>query len=149
MFLFVVYAVLVWYGALRHRRSWLGFVYVVLGLMGVALVGYFHWQLSRWTNGRICLPVLQSLLYPYGGLVMAVGFFIAWLPARYTGSQCRACGYDLTGLEADVRQCPECGVRHAMVHERGRPCCHCGSRLSASDPEESVCPFCCTVHLLA
>jgi hypothetical protein len=149
VFLFVAYAMLVWYWALRFRRSWLGFACVVLGLVGVGLVGYAHWELNKWTNGRICLPVLQSLLYPYGVLVLIVGVFIASLPARYCGTQCRACGYDLTGLETEHRACPECSTRHAMSHEQGLPCFHCGGRLPTGNPIEAVCPICSTVHLMA
>lgn len=119
MFVFVLYAVTVWLGAARWRRRPGGFVCVFLGfvvLLGVALL---HVQLSRWTEGKIYLPVLQSLLYPYIALVTGVGLFIAMLPTRAQCVEhengCAWCGYDLRGLDAErTLRCPECG-RSAIV----------------------------------
>lgn len=148
MFVFVLYAALVWYAAIRWRRSWLGLLCVLAGLAGVALIAFAHIKLNQWTHGRIYLPVLQVLLYPYGALILMIGLFILTIPRIYAGSQCRKCGYELKGLETHVRRCPECGTVHAMFHETGNACATCAGELGASDGDTRVCEECKTVHLL-
>ncbi len=148
MFALIAYAVLVWYGALRWRRNWRGVIAVVLGVLGVVVVGFLHYKLNEWTHGRVYLRVLQVLLYPYGVLVAAVGFFIAALPRVYAGAQCRSCGYDLRGLETDERVCPECATTHALGHRSGEPCRTCLRPLPSRGVDQQVCTSCGTVHLL-
>lgn len=117
LFFFVAYAVFVWYATAIRRRRWQGFAIAVAGLLGVAVVGYLHWLLNIYTDGRINLPVLQSILYPYGLLVFAVSVYIACLPRTVVPGVCHTCGYDLAGLAtvSESRQlmakCPECGRR--------------------------------------
>jgi ribosomal protein L37E len=118
---FVGYALLVWYFAAKHRRQWLGLGWVVLGIAGLMGLNYLHYRIGRWSAARdsagqgIVLPVLQSIMYPYTGLVGLVGLFIVAMPTTYhTG--CFRCGYDLTGLEAD--RCPECGEPKHRVYRR-------------------------------
>lgn len=110
MFLFIIYAVAVWFAAVKWRRDWRGLLTVLLGIGGILGVGYLHIRLNDWTGGTIYLPVLQSILYPYGGLVALVGFFIICLPRAVPHSDCRRCGYDLRGQEAAPITCPECGM---------------------------------------
>lgn len=120
MFFFVAYAFLIWYWCVRWRRRWPAFASVAAGACGVALVGFFHYRLNVWTGGKIFLPVLQSILYPYGVMVVAVGMYISCLPARRPEVHCRRCHYDLEGLhedEIDSPRCPECGLEEAT----GRP----------------------------
>lgn len=148
MFAFVLYAGLVWYAAVRWRRTWLGFALVFAGLAGVGLVAFAHYKLNKWTNGYINLPVLQVLLYPYGALILVIGLFIAALPRVYQGTQCRRCGYELHGLETRVRTCPECGTVHAMDHLRGESCATCENAMGSDDGDKCVCPDCRTVHVL-
>jgi hypothetical protein len=119
MFAFVVYAVVIWYAAARFRRQWESFAWVAGGLAGLLLVAWLHTKLSDWTDGRIFLPVLRSLLYPYTALVVAVGLFIACLPVGRVKVDCPTCDYDLRGLEDEVNSCPECGTPFMM--EAGRP----------------------------
>ncbi len=148
MFALIAYAVLVWYGALRWRRNWRGVAAVAIGVLGVVLTGYLHFMLNEWTQGRVYLRVLQVLLYPYGVLVAAVGFFIAALPRVYSGAQCRSCGYDLRGLESNERVCPECATKHALSHRSGEPCRTCLRPLPSRQVDHHVCTSCGTVHLL-
>jgi len=145
---FVFYAGLVWYGALKRRREVMGFVYTMLGVLGVAVLGYVHYLLNIWSHGALCLPVLQSLLYPFGVLILAMGLFLACLPPRYSGSRCRSCGYDLRGLETDDRVCPECATRHVLFHGAGEPCRACHTPLKAREWNQAVCTRCGTVHLM-
>lgn len=110
--LFVGYAMLVWVFAARFRRRLGGFVAVGLGLAGLVGLNYLHWLLSEWTHGRIYLPVLRSIMYPYTAMVFVVGLFIACLP-RVSSAGCAHCGYSLHGLapRLGVFTCPECGGR--------------------------------------
>lgn len=117
MFLFVIFAAYSWFLAFRHRRRWRGGLVLLCSMLLVGLVGYFHWMLNRWTGGRIYLPVLQILLYPYGLLVLAMGIFLVVQPRRAL-YECRRCHYDLRGLvEEGLYSCPECGRRHAYLRD--------------------------------
>lgn len=151
MFLFVVYAVLVWYLACRWRREWRGLGVVALGLAGVGLVAIVHYKLHVWTEGRVYLPVMQMLLYPYGLLVAGFGLFIWALPRTFSSrgrELCRSCGYDVTGLAEEARYaCPECGNEHAHEHT-GPACAACGERLPELSPAGKCrCSRCRTLHI--
>lgn len=109
MFAFVVYAVGIWYAAAKWRRRWLSFAWVGIGFLGCVFVAWLHYRLNIYTHGKIYLPILRSLLYPYTGLVVVVGLYIACLPRgnRLEGC-CPWCRYDLKGLPRPAK-CPECG----------------------------------------
>lgn len=115
MIVFVIYAVVAWYYAARHRRSWRGALVVLLAAAGLGLVAYGHWRLNVWTHGRIYFRVLQGLLYPYAALVVVMAAFIVSLPrpGRRTTPACARCRYDLAGLASDA-DCPECGLGAAF-----------------------------------
>lgn len=115
MILFVVYAVFIWYVSFRYRRSLAGIGVFFAGLAGIALVGGFHYQLNEWTGGKIYLPVLQILLYPYAGLVAFISAYLWIMPRRPAENHCVSCGYSLRGLELDQPTCPECGVASATI----------------------------------
>lgn len=130
---FAGYAVLVWYAALRWRRRWESFAWVLAGILGLVLVALLHIQLSRWTRGGIYLPVLQCLLYPYAALVGGIGLYLACLPRRVVAAQCLRCQYDLAGLAGEAEQCPECGLPTTPIPARPSR----GPRPEASAP---ACP---------
>lgn len=106
--LLAVYAVFVWFLAMRWRRRWYGFASVW------ALAGLF------W----LAAPLVRSLSPDWHGmnlliqgetvLILAAGMFICVLPRPpEVERHCRTCWYDLSGLEADASgamKCPECGV---------------------------------------
>jgi len=119
LFLFIIYAVGIWFAAGRWRREWRGLLSVVGGVAGVLLVGYLHIRLNEWTKGGIYLPVLQSILYPFGALVGFVGLFIVTLPRTQIPSSCSRCGYDLQGQEESPPICPECGAASNHKHAPG------------------------------
>lgn len=148
MVFFAFYAGLVWYGALKWRREILGFVSTLLGVLGIAAIGYVHYLLNAWSNGAMCLPLLQSMLYPFGVLILVMGVFLSCLPRKYAGPMCRGCGYDLRGLETDERRCPECATRHVLYHGIAEPCRVCGLGLRARGLAEASCGRCGTVYLL-
>lgn len=110
MILFVFYAMLVWYGAYLWRRRWGGLVVLAAALTGLLVVWKVHYRMNGWVEGGNFLPVLRVLLAPYIVLVMGVGVVLVCqrrLPR--SGYYCRACQYDLSGLEPAALACPECG----------------------------------------
>lgn len=116
MFFFPVYAVIAWALAFRFRRKWKGAGVVALSVLGLIGLAWVHWKLSVITHGRVYLPILQMLLYPYIVLVAFGGVFVAAMPRRPGRGQCHACGYGLAGLEAGHAGvvCPECGAGAAV-----------------------------------
>lgn len=131
MIAFAFYAVAVWYAAAKWRRQWAAFGWVAAGALGLVMVGYFHWKLNIWTNGRIYFRVLQTLLYPYSVLVVGMGLYLACLPRPLKSLHCEACRYDLKGLEGEAALCPECGTTHPRLN-RGPT--------AAPDPEAAPLP---------
>jgi hypothetical protein len=112
MFAFVVYAIAVWYFAFQWRRRWESLAVVGAGALGVVLVAWLHWLLYVWSGGRIQVAVLQSMLYPYGLLVVGVGFYLACLPSALSPAvRCLRCDYDMRSLDEPDAICPECGQR--------------------------------------
>ncbi len=106
---FLGYAMLVWWPCAVFRRRWPSFVAATLGVLGMMVIIEMHRRLGHMTEGRIFVPVMQVLLYPYMYLVGAVGLFIAVLPRQPPLGHCGRCGYDLSGQAQDHWQCPECG----------------------------------------
>lgn len=148
MFLFVIYAALFWWLSVKHRRTWTGFAWAFGGFLGLCLLGYIHYRMDIWTNHRIYLPVLQTILYPYAALVLIVSLFLASLPPKFRGIACRQCGYDLTGLEVARPRCPECGRQHAVVAARPLACAVCSADMKQLSSHEPACPDCRTYHLV-
>lgn len=125
MFLFVVYALAVWYFAIRYRRRIGAFVAVTIGLFGLLFVMYMHTRLNDWMGGVINLQVLRGLLYPYTAVVVGIGYYVACLPRIEPDGACASCGYSLAGLPGDeVDCCPECGIELGhRVREAPTPTC--------------------------
>ena len=140
MFVFVIYAVAVWYFAIRYRRTWRGFAAVALGIAGLVAVSYLHIQISRWTGGRIYVEALQVLVYPYTAMVGLVGFYGAILPRRTNPRACIGCGYDRAGLHAASPSCPECGLPEYPLN--GTACANCGQDLARFATGKGRCPKC-------
>jgi predicted RNA-binding Zn-ribbon protein involved in translation (DUF1610 family) len=147
MFLFIVYAVLVWWGAFHWRRHVLGFASVLGGSGVCVLLGMGHTWMGNATDGQIFMPVFQGLLYPYTALLLSVGLCFAVAPAHTGGRTavnsplCRGCGYDLTGLERRARKCPECALPRAWARDE-RHCLHCDLDITHTSASVSSCPGC-------
>lgn len=143
MFAFVAYAIGVWYAAARYRRRLAAFLWVGAGLLGLLGIAYLHHWLSVWTGGKIYVPLMRSLLYPYTLLVVAVGVFIACLPRP--PSPCRKCGHDTSQDGLDARACGGCGLPRAY-RAQGTRCGLCKYDLSGLDLDEGRCPECGTFY---
>ncbi|MDX2117411.1 MAG: hypothetical protein SFY96_04430 [Planctomycetota bacterium] len=152
MFVFIIYAAAVWALIVRDRRRWLALLWIVLGGAGVALTAWLHALLAFYTQQQLYLPVLRTLLIPFGVLVVVVGAFIAILPRTPAYRACRACRYDMSmldgaGVPGVVEACPECGTRHAFDHTLTGPCIQCGVTLGHGTGERQRCGACGTIHV--
>lgn len=145
--LFVIYAALVWWAALRWRRRLLGFVAVGLGVMGVWFVARFYLLLGSML-GIERTDSFMILMVPFGGIVGVVGAYIACLPVRRE-TACRRCGYSLIGIEREggLLICPECGARHAFAEGESPPCSSCGGETKPHGHRDWVCVNC-GLHVL-
>jgi len=115
MLLFVVYAMLVWYGSLRGRRRLSGYAVWIGGVLFLLLVNRLPLELARAYNFVEYVVVFRVLLYPYIALVGCVGLFLVRLPIDLPRGElhCKACRYDLSDLKHEVlsgEPCPECGA---------------------------------------
>lgn len=146
----VIYACVVWYVAMRWRRRWPSFMAVgasvmLLGAVGIGLRSVhaaveFGAQPSLSITGPLRNPVVEALLWPYTGMVMAVGVYIACLPrSAPSEAHCRGCHYDLSGMNPEGLVCPECGAAQEYR------CLACNCDLGGRSPVGLKCPDCCTV----
>lgn len=103
VYLFVLYAMLIWFGVYTFRRRW-----VAWGILALSLpVAWLVVRLTQWLAGsQNTMLVMMAAVYEL--LILMVGVLIALQrrekPARFP---CRQCSYDLTGNQSGV--CPECG----------------------------------------
>lgn len=107
---FTGYALLVWWLACRHRRTIPGLLIVVLGTLALIGISAFHSKLQVWSDNRIYVPPLQTMLKSFTILVAIVGLYIVVLPRRHPPGACPTCGYDLSALTSESGVCPECGA---------------------------------------
>ena len=124
MILFPAFAALVWFAALRWRRTVRGFAAVAAGLAIILMVAYFHQRLGDWVEFEIFRPEFQLVLRSYAGILTAVGLYICVLPRRPADDStarvpCAKCGYELEGLAVEhpgeLGRCPECGTTNRLV----------------------------------
>ncbi|MGQ0628769.1 MAG: hypothetical protein ACT4PL_11800 [Phycisphaerales bacterium] len=130
MILFAVYAVFVWYLAMRYRRRWLGFAIVLVGAALCLLLAKALMKFDTFLGGGPRL--VQHLIWGESALVLVVGLFVASLPRPPSGRHCAYCWYDLRGLESESGGstasagpgaepvCPECGEPLLGWGKRGR-----------------------------
>lgn len=106
MVFFAVYAVFVWYLALRWRRRVAGVVCVVIGTLLVYWVGRY---VPGWFADHVGQVGVRWLLYAEAAIVGGIGAFIVVMPRAPEYPHCAYCRYDLRGLADEATECPECG----------------------------------------
>lgn len=123
VFIFVLYAMGIWYLCGKHRRQWKGVLWIVLGLAGIGVVGWLHYQGAVYFGRASYFSVMSHLLIPYAALVAFLGGAILTFPRKQSPDRCLKCGYDLIGHEVAEPICPECGTPHALPprHMRTSP----------------------------
>lgn len=146
MILFLFYAVFVWYFSFRWRRQWMGFMSVIGGVLVVGLFSRLMHILHGilLANGVVAKGdsrLLDMLLVLEAVLVGGIGLFFACLPRDRAVKPCRACGYELAGLDAENPTCPECGLIHAAAKLNLRPCRRCGVQQWLAR-DQKTCPRC-------
>jgi hypothetical protein len=124
MLLFVFYAVLVWYGAFRGRRRFVGLAVLLVGILFLLLVNRVHLEVARAYNYDEYVAVFRVLLYPYIIFVGSVSLFLVSLPIELPKGElhCKVCRYDLSDLKDEVlsgEPCPECGATIQEASSRG------------------------------
>lgn len=109
MILPVVYAVLVWYAAMRFRRQWTGLASVAAAIVLLLLLNLMlGGERGQWSGRGANMLII--LLWPYTALVGGGALFIFCLPRRPPGDyHCQKCFYDFKGLDPAFLVCPECG----------------------------------------
>ncbi|MEM9167507.1 MAG: NADH-quinone oxidoreductase subunit J [Planctomycetota bacterium] len=123
MFLFVIYALAVWFAAFRWRRQILGLGAVIGGVLLLELFNVVHGRIASYWHYGDLLVVFRVVMYPYMVLVAMVGIYLALLPKELNRSEhaCRACFYDLGALVDEMDDhtpCPECGTTIAEASTR-------------------------------
>jgi hypothetical protein len=105
LIIFAVYAVVVWFLAMRWRRQFRGFVVSIAGALLAMLI---TWGLRRIISEMAYIQ-LSLLLFAEAAIVGGMGVFIALLPRAPAHPHCPWCWYNTSGLGPDVKACPECG----------------------------------------
>jgi hypothetical protein len=140
MLLFPLYAALVWYGCYRWRRRFVGFAIYAAGVLALVMLAYLDVRLMRWMFNSPPSPSLLLLLCAEAGMVALVGALVVCSPRERAAKPCRACGYELEGLDDANPRCPECGLEGAALEPTACPGC---GRLVAADPAgQGLCGEC-------
>ncbi|MEO1534932.1 MAG: hypothetical protein AAFS11_05160 [Planctomycetota bacterium] len=139
MFLFVAYALIVWYAALRYRRRAAGIACIIAAMFGLHLFNLVHGDIAR-TFGYD-ENIFRGLMYPYMGLVAAIGLYLFSFPRELPRGlvHCRACWFDLSDHEelTPDTPCPECGTTPAeALSRKGRRIAR--KRLAAAEPVAEI-----------
>lgn len=105
MYVFVLYAALVWFGVYTFRRRWPSLAILALSVpLAFLVVRGTQWLMGTQNT------VIWLMAGLYEGLILLIGVLIAAQPrVRPARFPCRRCHYDLTGNESGI--CPECGAR--------------------------------------
>ncbi|HBS29828.1 MAG TPA: hypothetical protein DEB06_10365, partial [Phycisphaerales bacterium] len=109
MYLFVLYAAIIWLAVYRFRRRWQGFVILLCGAGAIWLVA--DWLFGRPARGgQVAVSNGLAMAYFYEASIVGIGLFLVLQSRRApVFERCPKCRYDLRGNTTGV--CPECGTR--------------------------------------
>jgi len=127
VFLFVLYALTVWWFVYQFRGRWPAFAILAVTVPAVVVViraaqmmlepgAGLTWTALDWSvliggsGGHApgsAAPFVALMVWVYEALVLAIGLLIAVQPRRWAPNSCRHCRYDLAGNVSGI--CPECG----------------------------------------
>jgi len=111
VFIFPLYAVLIWYFAMRWRRQVRGFAVVLAGTAGCWISVEILMLFNERLDGSPYL--FTHFIWGEAALILLLGTYICCLPRPPKGRHCGYCWYDLTGLSSfpdEAFVCPECGT---------------------------------------
>ncbi len=143
MLLLAAYAAITWYAIFLKRRTWSGLALLILSLVGVAVLAYLDLTLHRYLVGGSPSIGFQLILASEAFMILAVGTMLLVLPRERAAVPCRACGYELRGLDDANPRCPECGLEHAARRPRAGRCVQCDEHLPEGvEALDTVVPCC-------
>lgn len=142
VFIFPLYAVLVWYACFRWRRHFLGVASLLAGLGGLLVLAWLDVRIARWLTNQFPMPGFLLLLAGEGMIVLLIGTYLVAMPRERVRVPCRGCGYELDGLETANPRCPECGLGHAAARPVRGACRRCGQDAAPSASGAPVCARC-------
>lgn len=119
MLLFPIYAAMVWYACYRWRRRFLGWAAYGAGVAGILLLLVADIRLMRLVFNQTPAPSFLLLLGAEAVMVAVIGLLVVTAPRERPVVPCRACGYELDGLDDPNPRCPECGTAEAAKRRRG------------------------------
>jgi hypothetical protein len=110
VFLFVAYAVAVWFAAFHYRRRLhaVPILFVTVGVLWAVI--HLHGRIATLAGIGHLIPVFRSIMWAYTAIVAAGAVFLATLPRVTSLRPCRLCGYELSGVADEASACPECGA---------------------------------------
>ncbi len=132
MIILPVYAIAIWTVIAVFRRRWQAFVITGLSVLPVGWITHLCVQHIPLKPGEPRPTWLYMISLGYGALILVIGLVIAVQRRDVRVSDCRACGYDLSGSRK--LSCPECGEAVVCV------ACH----RAFEDDEALRCPACLT-----
>lgn len=142
MFIFPLYAALVWYCCARWRREFLGFAAYVAGVACIVLLVYVDVRLMRLVFNTGASPTFLLLLWAEAGIIALIGGFVVLSPKERVARPCRGCGYELEGLDDPNPRCPECGIADAFSEPADGSCVSCGTRTATVSARAPRCERC-------
>jgi len=120
----------------------MGFVSLVLGMLGVSMLGWIDLTVARMFSSSVAPSLFLLLLVGEAAIVLLVGSYLVLLSRERRERPCRRCNYELMGLDDPNPTCPECGLAHAAVRVRNKPCATCGTNAPTPDGQTPRCGAC-------
>lgn len=138
MLLFPIYIAIVCYACYRWRRTFIGCVCVLAGLLGVGALYWIDRTLHIAWGRDPEQSFLRPMLVVEAMIVLVLGSMLLFIPRERKILPCRTCRYELHGLEDKNPTCPECGLANAAYPMNRRACRRCGAVVMAFNAENAI-----------